>query len=82
MVMNKTFLNIFVAFKMFSVLNYTPGNTSADLTLQCKHILRAGADELRTQQASTLLWLLPLVCNLMCQTYSHSYFAYGNYCCV
>jgi len=38
---------------MFSVLNYRPANTWADLRLQSKHILRAGADELRTQQAST-----------------------------
>jgi len=38
---------------MFSVLNYCPENTSADLTFQSEHILRAGADELGTQQAST-----------------------------
>jgi len=43
-----------VAFKcMFSVLNYRSENTSADLTFQSEDILRAGADELRTQQAST-----------------------------
>jgi len=37
---------------MFSVLNYRP--TSANLTFQSEHILRAGAnDELRTQQVST-----------------------------
>jgi len=38
---------------MFSVLNYRPENTSANLTFQSEHILRAGADKLRTQQIST-----------------------------
>jgi len=39
---------IFIAFKMFNVLKYRP--TSANLTFQSEHMLRAGADdELRTQ---------------------------------
>jgi len=34
---------------MFGVLNYRPENTSANLTFQSEHILRAGADEVQTQ---------------------------------
>jgi len=39
---------MFVAFKMFSGLNYAPENSFTNLTFQSEHILRAGADELQT----------------------------------
>jgi len=38
--------NIFVAFKKFSVRNYRPENSPANLAFQSEHIFRAGTDEL------------------------------------
>jgi len=38
---------------MFSGLNYRPENSLTNLMFQSEHILRAGADEIRTQQTLT-----------------------------
>jgi len=73
--------NISVALKRFSGLNYGPENSISE-SHQSENILRAGADELRTQQAlirgciAILLWLAvstPITTLQKCTKYNTSF---------